>query len=130
MELPSLTTTVVSNTSSTSQTSHATMQPKETNPNASSLYLLMIKEEINQLKTIIAKAVAQIIQAIASLHDNNKCTSLPNNAMEMEAANRSSDTVQDSNPLNLTTIDLLAIINELKTEIEMFTKENHAIIQP
>jgi len=129
MELPPLTTTVASNTSSTSQTSHATMQPKETNPNASSLYLLMIKEEINQLKTIIAKAVAQIIQAVASLHDN-KCTSLPNNAMEMEAANRSSDTVQDSNPLNLTTIDLLAIINELKTEIEMFTKETCAIIQP
>jgi len=50
--------------------------------------------------------------------------------METEAANRSSDTVQDSNPLNLTTINLCAIINELQIEIEMFTKETHAIIQP
>jgi len=63
----STTTVVGPNTSSSLQTSHATTQTNAPTPNATSSELLMIKDEIQQLKMILAMAVAQITQALALL---------------------------------------------------------------
>jgi len=73
------------------------MQMTATNAMVPPSEMMIIKEEINQLKTILAKAVAQIIKAVASLCAN-KGTPPSNDAMEMEDANKSSETVHALNP--------------------------------
>ncbi len=89
--------------------------------------LLQLKEEINQLKTLIAMAVQQITQAIALLQDN---PSPPmSNAMEIKAENKSLDNLPESNDSNHAPPDLLATIKELQTEIVQLTKEMQAFTQ-
>jgi len=92
----------------------------KTTQNATPSDLTTIKDEIQQLKTIIATADLQITQALASLPNNNR-PSPSNEEMETDATNA-------TDPNNPTTLDLLAIINELKNEILNFTQETRAIV--
>jgi len=122
------TTTVRPNPSNAIQTSHATTRMTESTQNATSLELLTIKDEIKQLKTIIAMAVAQITKALESLPTNNH-TSPSNDEMDMDATPPQPDPKNATDPNTPTTFDLLAIINKLKTEILNFTQETRAIVQ-
>jgi len=89
--------------------------------------LLQLKEEINQLKTLIAMAVQQITQVITLLQGN---PSPPmSNAMEIKAENKSSDNLPKSNDSNHAPPDISAMIKELQTEIAQLTKEMRAFTQ-
>jgi len=120
----STTTTVGLNKPSAAPIPQATTRMTETTQNTNSTELLTIKDEIQQLKTILATAVAQITQALASLPNNN-CTSSSDDDMDTDATTQKHG--PDSN--NPTTLDLLAIINELKNEILNFTQETREIVQ-
>jgi len=119
----STTTKIGLNKPSAAPTPHPTTRTTDTTQNTNSTELLTIKDEIQQLKTILATAVAQITQALASLPNNNH-TSSSDNDMDTDATTLKHEL--DSN--NPTTLDLLAIINELKTEILNFTKETRTIV--
>jgi len=77
--------------------------------------LLLLKQEITQLKTTIAMAVEQITKAIASLKDNHH-PSMPN-AMETELENTSSANSNTTNTIPSHQLDLPTIINKLKTTL-------------
>jgi len=121
------TTAVGPNPSNVTHTSPDITQTNESTQNATSLELMMIKDEIHQLKMIIATAVMQITQALVLLSNNN-CTSPSNNEMKMGATHRNNDHRNAMDPNNPTTLNLLAIINKLKTEILNFTQETCATV--
>jgi len=63
------------------------------------------------------------------LLNNNNHTPPSDNAMDTDAANQSHGSTNAVDPINPTTLNLLAIINDLKSEILNFTQETRAIVQ-
>jgi len=88
VENSSTMTAVAPNTSGSLQTSLATTQLNKLTQTTASAELLTIKNEIIQLKTMIAMAVTQITQALVSFNNNN-CTPPLDDAMDMDTANQS-----------------------------------------
>jgi len=90
--------------------------------------LLVLKNDINQLKTIIATTVEQITHAIASLQaTNGRVTS---SAMDMDVENSTkvdAPNAPHNHPHD--PLDLPAIITELKTDIATITKEMQTTFQ-
>jgi len=121
-EYPPLPTAVAPNATSNNRLHTPAMLPTETAHNAYATDLLQLKDEINQLKTLIAMAVKQITHAIESLHGT---PSTPmSNAMEIKAENnKSSDNPPESNHHHPATLDLSAIIKELQNDIAKLTQE-------
>jgi len=92
--------------------------------NVSAKDLQLIKDKINQLQRMITMAVEQLTHAIESLCNNHhKPTS---NAMDTDGL----DTLNGPTNMNPTTLNLLALITELKNDILTFTCETHAMVQP
>jgi len=122
---PLSTTNIVNSPSSPSTLIAATTTMTTTGYAAESLAL---KNNINQLKTIIANAVEQITHAIASLQTTNGRVTA--NAMDMDIEN-STNVNAPSAPNNHhhNQLDLPAIIKELKTNIATITQEKWAMFQ-
>ncbi len=99
---------------------HSNTPPATMTNNKYAEELLSIKQEINDLKTLIKTAVEQFKMAIESL------TATPHSVMTSEMDTETSTTSQ--NPTQ-TSPDLSAIIHDLKHELAAFVNETRTLLQ-
>jgi len=85
---------------------------------------MSLKQELIQLKEVIAMAVTQIKEAIAALLDANRTTA-------PYYTTNDADQSMDSTPAaeSLTQLDLQSFITDLKHELATIFMETHARIQ-
>jgi len=86
--------------------------------------LLSLKNEINQLKTIIVTAVELIKHALVSLQDTHKPMSTAMDTNADQSANSKNTT--DPTQTTCTQLDLPALIKELKNDIATITQATRA----
>jgi len=86
--------------------------------------LLSLKQELTQLKEVIATAVTQIKEAITVLLDANRSTA-PYYTTHNAAQSMNSTPAAES----LTPLDLQSFITDLKHELATVFMETHAMIQ-
>jgi len=89
--------------------------------------LLMLKQEISQLKTTIMMAMEQIMKAITSLHTNH-CQPV-SHVMDTDMENTTTTTLNAPTNHPSHQLHLPAIISELKNEIATISNETHALFQ-
>jgi len=115
--------------SSTGNTSNSTaMQPTTMATPGYAMELLLLQNEISQLKMTITTAMEQIKQAITSLHTNPPTTSA--NAMDTKVENNMSSKCQhEHNNHHPNQLNLPAIINKLKNDIATITNKMSIMFQ-
>ncbi len=126
-EYPPLPKSSTSHATSNNRHNNPTTQATETVPTTYATDLLQLKEEINQLKTLIVTAVEQITAAIASFQK------IPNpsspNAMDIDADYKSLDNPPTSNETHCETIEISDAIQELQLELKQLTQTTQAFTQ-
>jgi len=118
---PPLPTKVATNSTSSNCEPLSAMLPTAMPPPDYAMDLLLLKNEINQLKTIIVMAVELIKHAIVSLQDTHG--EPMSNAMDTKANHSvSSNNMTVLTQPTRTQLDLPAIIKELKNNIATITQ--------